>query len=52
MRLLKTTRTKRAGDGMLANGDVCAPVTSRAGRVPSLHDTLRFFEVLGDMIKL
>lgn len=47
MRLLKTTRMKRAGDGMHANGELCAAVVwgSRAGRVLSLHDTVRFLGV-------
>ena len=51
MRLLRTTRMKRAGDGMLANGELAA-LSSRAGRVPSLRETVRFFGVLGDMIEL
>jgi len=42
---------KRAGDGMLANGELAA-LSSRAGRVPSLRETVRFFGVLGGMIEL
>lgn len=46
MRLLRTTRMKRARDGMHANREVCA------GRVFSLHDTVRFLGVLVGILKL
>lgn len=46
---------KRAGDGMLANREVCAVAviaTSRAGRVLSVHDTVRFLGVLVGILRL
>lgn len=57
MRLLRTTRTNRAGEGMHANGEVCAMASvaawrSRAGRVLSFHDTVRFLGVWVDIFKL
>jgi hypothetical protein len=54
-RLLKTTRIKRAGEGMDANREVWAVAvfaSSRAGRVLSLHDTVRFLVVLSGILKL
>lgn len=47
IRLLKTTRIKRAGEGMRVNGeDSVTAMRSRAGRVVVL-DAVRF---LGDMV--
>lgn len=46
---------KRAGDGMHANREVCAVAviaSSRAGRVLSLHDTVRFLGVLVGILRL
>lgn len=52
IRLLKTTREKRAGDGMLANGEDCALPTARADDMLWSHDTVCFFGDLEGMIDL